>query len=251
MSSFAYVMLFRSFLRPIRLATWAMVCVLVGLMGYGFLRLGGGELPYSILSSILVFKVLPLAGAIFATTVLAQEVEQKTIVYLLTRPIKRSELLLYRILAAATMTFLVSFLSAVVISIVVNGTGFLANEYLWRDVPAIAVGSLAYCVVFTLISLVVNRSMIVNILYAFVWETAIPQMPGSMNLLSISSYLQAISERPGVPSATPVKFLAGMQNGFLPKGQAWAVILIFIVAFAAFAMWWFSHFEYVPREDAE
>src|ERR1022692_2459241 len=54
---------------------------------------------YASVSSIFVFHILALMSAIISSSIHSQEVEQKTIVYLLTRPIPRWKLLLFRYLA--------------------------------------------------------------------------------------------------------------------------------------------------------
>ena len=45
-------------------------------------------------------------------------------------------------------------------------------------------------------------------------------------------------------------------DGFTPADQlsadtGWFVLLVLIAICAGMSMWWFRHFEYLPREDAE
>lgn len=253
--TFMFKMMLREYFRAGRILAWVAVGFVVGLMSFAYVRLnpsGNSDLAYPTLSSILVFRVLALSGAIFSASVIAQEVEQKTIVYLLTRPISRAKLLIARILACATMTAAITFLSALAVSAAVYGPRFLANEYLWRDVPAILIGAVVYSGIFVLVSLIVNKSMIINLLYAFAWETSIPNMPGSMYLLSVASYLQVIAERPSVPSTNALTLLSGgLGNNTLTGPQAWLAMTIVAGATIAMGMWWFTKFEFTPREDGE
>ena len=245
----------REFLRFRRVFVWLIVGA--GLFGMAMLfRKVNPEKPldemYAMLSAILVFRVLPLASAIFSTAVVSQEVEQKTIVYLLTRPVPRAQLIAMRGLASVVVVALVAFVSAVVVSASVYGAGAFANPLLWRDLKAIVIGAAAYGSLFIFISLLVNRAMIVCLLFAFAWETSVPNMPGSMYYLSITSYLTAIAERPAAASGDIMQLLAGSLNeNTMTVAVAIPAMLLLIGVCSFAAMAWFTKFEYVPREDAE
>ncbi len=63
-----------------------------------------GAAIYGAFASLLVFGfVLPILSVVFCTGVISQEMEQRTIVYLLTRPIARSRILLAKFAAAWTL----------------------------------------------------------------------------------------------------------------------------------------------------
>lgn len=210
---------------------------------------------YSVLSAWLVFRLLALVAAIFAAVVVAQEIEQKTIVYLLTRPVPREKILLARTAAAITVTLIVAAIAAVAVSVSVMGfKNGLMNDLLMRDLKALVFGAAAYVTLFVLISLFINRSMLVCLLFAFGWETAIPNMPGSMYKLSIFTYLTAISERPssGGQLNTVGSGLSGelSTNVVLPT-TAYITLAVLIVGGLMLGSWWFRRSEYVPREDAE
>src|SRR5207253_480011 len=106
MESYLYFSSLREFLRFKRLVPWLLLAVLG--MGLAILwpylnKLSHPQDQYASVSEMLVFHVLALASAIFSTAIVGQEVEQKTIVYLLTRPVSRWKLLLARYLASATV----------------------------------------------------------------------------------------------------------------------------------------------------
>lgn len=256
MAGYVFQSALTEFLRPKRVLVWLVVAL--GLFVAARLFMGTRDSAdtaeaYAMLSSILLFRLLPLASAIFSTAVLSQEIEQKTVVYLLTRPIPRPVFLLMRTLASAIVVILVTSVSAMALSLAVYHS--LVNPILMRDLVAIVVGSLAYGTLFVLISLLVNRSMIVSLLFAFAWETSIPSMPGSVYLLSISSYLTAIAQRPSAgqsQSGSPLGAIANTlgTNTMMPD-VGWAVMVGLIVFCAAAGAFWFSRNEYLPREDAE
>lgn len=249
----------QDFVRLKRVAVWVAVALGLYVVAQIFQRVTTELEPkdaYSLLSSILVFRLLPLVSAIFSTAVLSQEVEQKTIVYLLTRPVPRWQLLLFRTLASALVVALIGTLSAVVVSFAAFGGGAFSNEILFRDLKAIWIGALAYGSLFVLVSLLINRAMIVCLLFAFAWETSISNLPGNMYILSLNSYLTALAERPssGMTGADGLLgALAGNLSGanVMSANTAWTVLIPFTLFCLAVGAWWFTHFEYVPREDAE
>lgn len=256
---YLYLSTVQDLLRPRRIAVWLFVVGVLFLIAKGYLFLNSSMSDgdaYSLLSSILVFRLLPLASAIFSTTVVSQEIEQKTIVYLLTRPVPRWKLLLFRSLASVTVVALVGFLCAVGVAVAVFGMEGLGKDLLWNDVKGIVMGALAYGSLFILVSLLINRAMIFNLLFAFGWEISVPNMQGNMYWLSIGSYLSAVSERPstgGMGSQPLMGALAGALGNAntISTQTGWMVLLSLVTICLAVGAWWFSYFEYLPREDAE
>ena len=198
----------------------------------------------------MAYHILPLVAAVYATAIVSAEVEQKTIVYLLTRPIPRWKLLLFRTLAAILVVFAITMAA---VSILALSSGQVGTAAYMRDVLGVFVGSCAYVSFFLLISLVSNRAMLFCMLYAFAWETAMPNIPGDLYHLSIYSYLRAIGDHV-VPQRGGgiISVLSGQnaQSTLTPSGSFIAMILFSVVC-VGISLWWFSHFEYVAREDAE
>lgn len=253
MNLFVFRQALSDFLRFRRLVVWILVAGLVFGIGYAFVQFTEGEKSemYTLISSIVVYRVVALAAAILSMGVIAQEIEQKTIVYLLTRPIPRYQLLLLRTLAATVVVMLVATLATLAASVAVYGVG--PNPYLGRDLVALAVGSLAYTSLFVVVSLLINRAMIVCLLFAFGWEMLIPNMPGDLHLLSINSYIVALAQKPSVSGSPDLLQALGGLGGtnLIPLDRAWMILLLIVAATLVFGGLWFSTQEYVPREDAE
>lgn len=249
--TFVFTHALRDFARARRLLVWLVVALVIYGIGVAYGKTGAGTTrqdTYILLSATLSYRILALSAAIFASAVVAQEVEGKTIVYLLTRPVPRQVLILGRMLAASLVVFAVSALSALAVSLSTHGGGGL----LARDLIALAVGALAYTGLFTLVSLVLNRAMIACLLFAFGWETLAAGVPGDLKLLTLNTHVIAIAERP-TPEGSGFLDAVGSMLGAtgLPASAAWLVLLGVIgVTFAA-SMAWFTHFEYTAREDAE
>lgn len=244
----------REYFRIRRFLPWVVLALGCLGMGYAWNMLQSGATPdqsYSNVSSIFVFHILALASAIFTTAIISQEVEQRTIVYLLTRPVPRWKLLTIRYIASVIAVSSVGVLCAIGASLgAYHGSG--SNPLLVKDCVALIVGAFAYGALFLLISLMFNRAMIICLLFAFGWEVAIPNMPGQMYLLSIYSYLQGIAEHPSAGGNKAVSLLTSSNgDNTLSASTCYMAMIGMVVVLIAFGSWWFTNFEYLPREDAE
>jgi len=208
---------------------------------------------YGQVSLSLPFKLVALAAAIFSTAIIGQEVEQKTIVYLVTRPVPRWKIILARYVAASLVVAMIAILSAFAVSLAVYKAGAFGNAIFWRDVLALTVGAFAYSGLFLLFSLFFNRAMIICLMFAFGWETIVPNLPGDAYYLSIFSYTSTIAAHPAESSGRDfLSFLSGqMGTNLLSTSSAWTAMFLLSCGTAILSAWWFSTFEYVPREDTE
>jgi ABC-2 type transport system permease protein len=202
--------------------------------------------------NLLVFRLLPLASAIYSTMILSQEVEQKTIVYLLTRPIERYKLLIGRWGATVPAVILISLLG--MIATILGAGGFVAVHIsFYRDALAIVLGAAAYGSLFLFVTLIFNRALIICVLFAFGWESSVPNLATGLQKLSILAHMQAIAKHPESEGGT--KFLEGItgvlgQNKLNATSSAFA-LLIFSVVMVGLSAYWFTTHEYIPREDSE
>jgi ABC-2 type transport system permease protein len=219
-------------------------------------RAGAGfdqQIAYGVLVSGLVFGfALVILSVIFGTSVLAQEIEQKTITYLLTRPVPRWRILLSKFVAASIVVTITLWLSTLALAASVYGPGGLAGTSVGRDLVILPVGALAYGGAFLLLSTFVNRPLLWGLLYAFLWESWVPSLPGSFSKASLMAYLRVLA-----PHEQPAETmdLASLLSQFNPTviepALAWQVLLTVVVVSLGLALIIFSRGEYVPREDAD
>jgi len=245
----------REYLRPRRLLPWlalAAVCLVLASLWRQLEPGATAQQRYMNVSSILVFRILALVSAIFTTAIVSQEVEQRTIVYLLTRPVQRWKLLLIRYGASVLVVALVSLIAAALASFGAYSGRPLSNPLFLKDAEALIVGAFAYGALFLFVSLLFNRALIICALFAFGWEASISNMPGEMYRMSIFSYLQAIAEHPNTESNRLLGFISGaLGDNAISRGSAYTTLIVMTVVLLGISAWWFTQFEYVPREDAE
>ncbi|MCY3602012.1 MAG: ABC transporter permease, partial [Chloroflexi bacterium] len=108
-----------------------------------------------VLNALVINILLPLTALVLATASLGSEIEDGTIVYLLSKPAERWRIVAGKLLAAWGATAVLVLASAL-LSGVVALAGEGESRLLIGFLVAIAVGSLAYSSVFVLLSLVTS-----------------------------------------------------------------------------------------------
>ena len=134
--------------------------------------------------------VLPVVALIVGTGVLGSEVDDGTIVHILTKPLARSEIILAKYAVAASVT-------AVVSAVPLFITGMMAGSVKLGAALAVAavVGALAYSALFLLFSLLSRRPVLVGLVYILVWEGLLGNFVAGSRVFSIEQYVIAIADR--------------------------------------------------------
>jgi ABC-2 type transport system permease protein len=140
--------------------------------------------------------IVPVLGVFYGTSLIADEVDDKTITYLFTRPIPRSAVLLGKYLAYLVCTVLLVLPSVMIVFFLIVPTagGSIAAAFpsLLKDFGMLAVGLAAYGAVFALVGTRIKRPLIVGLVFAFGWEPAVLLFPGYLKRLTVAYYMQAL-----------------------------------------------------------
>jgi len=183
---------------PVLLA--AAVRVTAGLYASGF-RVNGSTMAGSSIFGVMIWLlyirfIVPILGVFFGTALIADEVDDKTITYLFTRPIPRNSVLLGKYLAYLACTILLVLPSVVLVFflIVPLGGSTIAEAFpaLLTDLGMLAVGLIAYGAVFALVGTRLKRPLIVGLVFAFGWEPSVLLFPGYLKRFTVAYYLQAL-----------------------------------------------------------
>lgn len=146
--------------------------------------------------------IVPILGVFYGTALMADEVEDKTITYLFTRPIPRGSILVGKYLAYLACTVLLILPSVVLVYflMVPLGGGSLANLFpsLLEDLGMLAVGLAAYGAVFAWVGARVKRPLVTGLLFVLGWEPTVLLVPGYLRRVTVAYYMQAL-----VPHAMP------------------------------------------------
>jgi ABC-2 type transport system permease protein len=194
-----------------------------------------------------VRNVLPLVALFYATALVADEVEGKTLTYLLTRPITRGAILFGKFASYLATTLTLTLPAAVVTFFLLataqgmSGVGARVPG-LFQDMGVLALTLLVYGALFALLGVLLRRPVIPGLLFLFVWEL-VANLPGYMPRFTLTAWLRSlISHRPSAEG------MSEMFGQVLPTGLSLGVLLGATLAFLAAASWIFSHREYVLEQ---
>ena len=115
------------------------------------------------------------------------------------------------------------------------------------------VGAFAYGALFLLLATLLNRPLMYGLVFAFGWESWVPNLPGKFGMVSIMTYLRTLAPhpQPAAESVDLLQFLSGGSTTVITSGLAKGVLACVVLVALGLALAIFSNCEYVPREDAE
>jgi ABC-type transport system involved in multi-copper enzyme maturation permease subunit len=192
-------------------------------------------------------NVLPLAALFYATALVADEVEGKTLTYLLTRPLSRASIFTGKFAAYLVTTLTLALPAAVVTFLVVlsaRGSSAVGQAVpdLLRDLAVMALTLLVYGAFFALLGVLLKRPVIPGLLFLYGWEL-LANLPGYLPRLTITAWLRSlVTHRPAQEG------LAGLFQQVLPAAQAVPVLIVASVVFLFLAARIFSVREYVLEQ---
>lgn len=134
--------------------------------------------------------VLPVIALIVGTGVLGSEVDDGTLVHILTKPLPRSQIVLAKLGVAIAVT-------AVTCAVPLFVAGWLADSPRLGVALAVgaAVGACAYSALFLLLSLLTRRPVLLGLVYVLVWEGLLARFVSGTRVLSIEQYVITIAHK--------------------------------------------------------
>ncbi len=134
--------------------------------------------------------VLPVTALIVGTGVLGSEVDDGTIVHILTKPLPRRDIILAKLGVALGIT-------TVTTAVPLFITGVLADSaHLGLGLAAgAAVEACAYTAFFLMLSLLTRRPVLLGLAYILVWEGLLARFVSGTRVLSIEQYVITISDK--------------------------------------------------------
>jgi ABC-type transport system involved in multi-copper enzyme maturation permease subunit len=186
--------------------------------------------------------LLPLWTLSFATDALGSERENRTLIWLFTRPLPRPAVYLAKYVAALPWCLGLNLLGFAGICLAAGEPGRLALRLFW---PAVVWGTLAFAALFHLIAAAFRRPAVVGLIYAFFFETLVGDLPGDLKRMSLSFYVRSLM----FDATTPLGLAPDQLTVYAPVSgwTAWAVLAGATVVFTLIGMAIFARTEY--RED--
>jgi ABC-2 type transport system permease protein len=190
----------------------------------------------NLMDALILFFFMPVMAMIFGTSLIRDEIDDRSITHVVTSPLDR---------AYTYVGYYLPLVIAVVVSMmIVTTAGFIAffsqqgftseaTEILLEFLALVTIGSIVYSSLFLAVSVLLKKPVFLGLFYAFVWEGFIGSLPGVIQKVSIKHYLRSLGSH-------WVDY--GDMNGFEDAssvGDSVAVMVILVVAFLVFGAYIF------------
>ncbi len=202
----------------------------------------------ALMATAVVHFLVVFVTLFYGTALVSEEVEEKTITYLFTRPVPKPLIMAGKFLALYWISTLLIvpaiFLSYLVLYLGADTARFLADAgTLAADVGVVLLAILAYGGLFGLLGAWLRHPVLAGLIYAFGWEMIVSYVPGFTRKLTITHYIQSIS--PHSDTASAIAMLIGERT---PAPEAVITLALLAVFFAAAASLVLREKEYVLEQ---
>lgn len=209
------------------------------------------EMLISFVWFFLVQTIVPVVSLVMASAVIAEEIEDRTITYLFTRPIPRPAILLGRWLAAALPIALLLVGSAELVVRLLENTGTEQGAEVWMPeglhgsiLLTVLMGGVVYSALFASAGALFKRPMLIGLGYTFVYEGFLGNLPGANQKATILYYLRSFlfSERRSMMGEVEEAIFS---VPLAEPGAAVRSLALILVGVLALGAWRFTKREYV------
>ncbi len=208
-----------------------------GTTGYG--------LATMMMSTVYIHFALLAVCLFYATSLLGDEVEERTITYLFVRPVPRTMIYVGKYLACvlvASMLVLPSFVLSFSIVSALDPPEEVVRHLpaLLKDLGILVLGILAYCGLFGFLGTTLKRPLLWGLVFAIGWEVIVTYIPGYIHRFTIAHYLQSL-----LPHASGQRGVLQIFGETTSTPVAILTLLIVAGTFVGLAAWTVSRKQYV------
>jgi ABC-type transport system involved in multi-copper enzyme maturation permease subunit len=206
-------------------------------MGTAPLRVNGVQVDAvtmfgAIIWLLFLWFIVPVLGVFYGTSLIADEVEDKTITYLFTRPVRRGAVLVGKFIAYLVCTTLVVLPSVMIVYFLMVPFGQVPASFmsLLVDLGVLGLGLAAYGALFALIGAAIKRPLVVGLMFIFGWELVTLVIPGYLKRFTLAYYLQTLVPH-AMPTGDTVSLLQGAVFRDAPSVGAsigWLLLVIIV-----------------------
>jgi ABC-type Na+ efflux pump permease subunit len=213
----------------------ALVVRIVESFGLPALRVNGRHIDGAQIFGVMIWVlylrfVVPVLGVFYGTALIADEVEDRTITYLFTRPVPRGAVLLGKYLAYLVCTSLVVLPGVMLVYFLLVPFSQIPGTFpqLVTDLGLLFIGLAAYGALFAFTGAFFRRPLVIGLVFIAGWEQTAMALPGYLKQFTVAYYLQAL-----VPHTMPADGLIGaLQAVFRGTPPVW-VCLAWLAAYVA------------------
>jgi hypothetical protein len=164
--------------------------------------------PHLILATlgyhVYVPFLIPIIALAVGVSAISEQIAEGTLVFPWSRPVRRGTIFIGRVLSAQLVasTLLVLSMVGCFMAMTIGRLGTLTLDlvglYLGTCVVMV-LGAFAYTALFALVGTILRKPMLTCILFAFVWEGMVADIPQRIQEFSLRFHLRNLIERPAPP----------------------------------------------------
>jgi ABC-type transport system involved in multi-copper enzyme maturation permease subunit len=178
---------------PVLLAVAARLGAVSATVSINGASVGGAGVFDTIVWVLFLRFAVPVLGVWYGTSLIADDVEEKTITYLFVRPIRRGAVLIGKYLAYLACTALVVLPAVILVYLAVVSRSSIPESFsVLNSLGILALGLAAYGALFALMGAALKRPLVIGLVFAFGWEQLALVIPGYLRRFTLAYHLQAV-----------------------------------------------------------
>jgi ABC-2 type transport system permease protein len=149
----------------------------------------------NIIVAFYIQFIIGILSIFYGSSIVDEEVEGKTLIYLFSKPISKASILLGKFFSYITI-IIITIISGLIISFIIAyfnvhvsyKTIIMVLKYIIASFFAI----IAYTSIFTMLATFFKRTAIIGLLFIFGWESIVNYMPGKTQKLTVIHYIKSL-----------------------------------------------------------
>jgi len=155
------------------------------------------EVQFVFIFNFIPHALAPLAALLYATGIIQDEVEEQTLTYLLVRPLPRWALYVVKLLATlVVISVITAFFTTVTFAVIaLTGGGSITSDLMRQAMKtsvALTLAQAGYCGLFGLLGLLTRRSLLVGVLYIFLFEGILASMDTVIRKMTVMYHFRVL-----------------------------------------------------------
>ncbi len=145
-----------------------------------------------LLGGLALATMVPIIGVIAGTGAIGPEIDDGSVVYLLSKPLKRPKIIYTKLIVAIGVTMAFSAVPTFIAGLILNGNG---QQVAVSYTVAALVASIAYAALFLLLGTVSRHAVVFGLVYALVWEALFGSLVPGARTLSVQQWALAVGHK--------------------------------------------------------
>lgn len=147
----------------------------------------------TIFVELMIPTLLPLILLVLATSALGDEIEDRTLPYLVLKPVTRFRIVIEKLLGSALVSGPIAIAGMAITYALIMRGDWQENLRLFGAVAtASAIAAIAYSSIFLLVSLLISRALVAALVYSLVWETILGRWVPGLRYISIRHFVRSV-----------------------------------------------------------